>query len=94
MRLAAMGFCCALALSSQLALAQLTIPTSGTLPAAPLTRSVILGDHTAALQAQWLAPVEAHQQAWINAINARANQAPSAGAPANFGAAAGRWAET
>lgn len=67
---------------------QLTIPTTGLLPPAPLERSIILGDHLAALQTQWLAPASAHQQSWINSINSRANQNTSGAAPASFAVAA------
>jgi hypothetical protein len=67
---------------------QITIPTSGVLPAGPLAHSVILGDRQAALQAQWLAPVDPHQQGWIASIDSRAGQSPSGGVPATFAAAA------
>jgi len=68
--------------------AQLTISTTGVLPSAPLTESIILGDRLNELRAEWQSPVNAYQQKWVNTINGRANSAPSGGAPANFGAAA------
>ncbi|MBL9125208.1 MAG: heparinase II/III family protein, partial [Planctomycetaceae bacterium] len=68
--------------------AQLTISTTGVLPAGPLEHSLILGDNLATLQAQWANPVNAYQQYWVNTIAGRANQSPSSGAPATFAAAA------
>ena len=68
--------------------AQLSIPTTGVLPAQPLDHSIILGDNLASLQAQWASPVNAHQQYYVNTINGRANGSISVGAPATFAAAA------
>jgi len=68
--------------------AQLTIPTTGVLPAGPLTQSIILGDNLTELRAEWLAPVNAYQQIWVNTINGRANSAISGAVPATFGVAA------
>jgi len=68
--------------------AQLKIDTVGVLPPAPLTRSVILGDRLPTLQAQWQAPLNDYQRLWVKTINGRADGAPSAGAPADFAAAA------
>ncbi|HEY2840002.1 MAG TPA: heparinase II/III family protein [Pirellulales bacterium] len=68
--------------------AQLTISTKATLPPAPLTRSIILGDRLAELRAQWRSPVNAYQQLWVKTISGRADATPSAGEPADFGAAA------
>jgi hypothetical protein len=69
--------------------AQLSIgSTSGVLPASTPTQSLILGDDLAQLRAQWQAPVNTTQQAWINNIQARANQATSGAVPASFAIAA------
>lgn len=62
--------------------------TAGVLPPAMPASSLILGDHLPALQSQWLAPLNADQQLWVNNIGAVANGAPSAGVPATFAAAA------
>lgn len=62
--------------------------TTGVLPAAPLTSSLILGDNLATLQAAWTAPVNADQALWIANIQGRANQSVGAGVPATFSQAA------
>lgn len=77
-----------LVLAPTVATAQLSIPTSGVLPPAPLTQSIILGDNLTELRAEWLAPVNSYQQMWVNTINGRASTAVSGGVPATFGVAA------
>lgn len=77
-----------LAVTPTVVTAQLTIPTSGVLPPAPLTQSIILGDNLNELRAEWQAPVNAYQQMWVNTINGRANSAVSGSVPSTFGVAA------
>lgn len=86
--MAAIAVACCAASFAPAVLGQITISTTGVLPAAALDHSVILGDRQTALAAEWLAPVDAHQQSWVNSINSRANQATSGGVPATFSAAA------
>jgi hypothetical protein len=86
--LGAIGILCCAAWHAPAAVGQITISTNGVLPAGPLSQSIILGDRQTALAAQWLAPVDAHQRAWIGTINGRANQATSGGVPGTFSAAA------
>ena len=69
--------------------AQLTISsTTGVLPAGTISRSLILGDNLEQLQAQWFAPVNAHQTLWIQSVNTFANRSPSGSQPTAFSTAA------
>ncbi|MCX5659476.1 MAG: hypothetical protein NTW19_07105 [Planctomycetota bacterium] len=77
-----------LALAPSAALAQMSIgSTTGLLPAATPTQSLILGDNLASLQADWASPLNDYQTYWKSTIVGRANQAVSAAAPATFAAA-------
>lgn len=69
------------------AAAQMTMPTTGVLPANPITSSLLLGSDLADFQAAWATPSNALQQAWRNDVQSFANQAVSGNEPATWNAA-------
>ncbi len=68
--------------------AQMTIPTTGVLPPAMPTRSLLLGNQLTQLRADWASPVNATQQLYINSVNGFANRATSGAAPTTLATAA------
>jgi hypothetical protein len=62
------------AAGSTTAPAQITIPTPGVLPPEPITRSLLLGDDLAQIQAWWTAPVDSYQASWKANIESYANR--------------------
>ncbi len=72
----------------RLATAQMTLPsTTGVLPSAMPTTSLILGDDLSAFRSGWASPVNSDQQLWVNNIQSRANQSTSGAEPTTFGTA-------
>lgn len=70
------------------AAAQMTMPTTGTLPSGSIDHSLILGDDLADFRSQWANPLNVVQQGWVNQINAVANGSPANTPPATFSDAA------
>jgi hypothetical protein len=67
---------------------QMQIPTSGVLPPAMPSQSLLLGNQLAQLRADWASPVNATQQLYINSVNSFANRTTSGAAPTNLSTAA------
>jgi hypothetical protein len=72
---------------AQPAAAQMSIPTTGVLPAAMPTRSLLLGNQLTQLRADWASPVNATQQLYINSVNSFANRTTSGAAPTTLATA-------
>ncbi|MAF66474.1 MAG: hypothetical protein CMJ84_12560 [Planctomycetes bacterium] len=62
--------------------------TTGVLPPAVPTESLLLGEDLAVFRASWVAPVTAQQRIWRDDTDGRAGQATSGGVPPDFTTAA------
>lgn len=87
-KLGGAGAWCAALAFAVVAHAQMTIPTTGVVPAGVLDRSLILGDDLADFQSMWASPLNPVQQGWRNQINGVANGSITGTPPATFSAAA------